>query len=134
MAVKIHIDGNTNVAFKMSKYPQNLKNQLINNLNKQGAPMVRRNIKKGMPVSNRAKVHAKSANSLEVKAIGGKAGYRNVGFYIQPRSDYWYIKFPNNGTGTSKGKKAKQFVQRGVKASTSGINKIVSQTIKGMKF
>lgn len=134
MAIKIVIDGNVNVAFKLSKYPQNLKNQLMANLNKNGAPMVRRNIKKGMPVSKRSKVHAKSANSLEVKAIGGKAGYRNVGFYIQPRSDFWYIKFPNNGSGTSRGNKPKQFVQRGIKASTSGINKIVSQTVKGMKF
>lgn len=134
MAIRVVVDGNVNVAFKLSKYPQELRNDLITNLNKQGAPIVRRNIKRGMPVSSRAKVHAKSANSLEVKAMGGRGGYRNVGFYIQPKSDYWYLKFPNNGTGTSNGKRPKQFFQRGVRASTAGINRIVTNTIKGMKF
>lgn len=134
MAINIQINGNGAVAFKLSKYPQQLKDDLVNNLNKQGAPIVRRNIKRGMPVSNKTSTHMKNANSLEVRALGNKGGYRNIGFYIQPHENFWYMKFTNNGSGTSRGKQARQFIQRGVKASTSSINRIVSQTIKSQKF
>lgn len=134
MAVRIQIDGNANVAFKLSKYPQKLSSELVKNLNSQGAPLVRRNIKRGIPVSKRNKQHAKNVNSLVVKAITGRGGYRNVGFYIQPAPKFWYLKFPNNGSGTSRRNLPKQFFQKGVKASTNGINRIVSQTVKGTKF
>lgn len=129
-SIKTEINGNLDVAMKFSKYPPKLSKQMQEALQKQGAPIVRRNIKKGIPVSKRSKVHAKNANSLTVEAIGGRRGYRNIGFYIRPKDQFWYMKFPNNGSGTSRNNTPKQFFQRGVKQSTNSIYRIVNQVVK----
>ena len=126
---RVDVDGNVNAAIKFRKMPENIGNALKSQLKAQIAPQVEANIKRGMPVSPRTNSHMKYANSLKVFTMGGYKGFRNVGFYIQPQKDWWYMKFPNNGSGTSRGKGGKFFMQSGLSQSVPLIKRTIDAIV-----
>lgn len=131
---RVEVDGNVNAAVKLRAVPTNVAKDLTSKLTKQVAPLVEKNIKKGMPVSSKTTTHMKYANSLKTFTVGGAKGFRNIGFYIQPQKDFWYMKFTNNGSGTSRKRTPLFFVQSGLSASMPtikrAIDEIVSKSIK----
>lgn len=127
---RVDVDGNVNAAVKLRKVPENIATALKRDLTSQVAPVVEANIKRGMPVSPRTTNHMKYANSLKTFTVGGRHGFRNIGFYIQPQKDYWYMKFPNNGSGTSRGNAPLNFVQSGLSMSMPLIKRTIAQIVE----
>ena len=62
-----------------------------------------------LPISNRTQKHAKTSNPFEHKNF-------NLALQVKSRSPFYYLKFINDGTGTSKGKNALEFMERGLDA------------------
>lgn len=126
---RVEIDGNVNVAVKLRSIADDARDAVVNDLNTQGKVYVEKQIKSLMPVSQKSKQHAKYSDSLEVMTMGGRRGYRNLGFYMKPVGNFWYIKFPNNGSGTSRNNPPQQFMQKGVNRSISKINQIIDSAV-----
>lgn len=126
---KVEVDGNVNVAIKLRKISEKARDNVVQDLNTTGKVYVEKQIKALMPVSKKAKQHAKYSNSLEAVTMGGRRGFRNLGFYMQPVGNFWYIKFPNNGSGTSRNNSPQQFVQKGAFRSVAKINSIIDQAV-----
>lgn len=126
---RVEVDGNVNAAVKLRKVPENIGNALKRDLTSQVAPLVEANIKRGMPVSPRTNSHMRYADSLKTFTVGGRKGFRNIGFYIQPQKNFWYMKFTNNGSGTSRGKKPLNFVQSGLSASMPTIKRTIDNIV-----
>lgn len=122
---------NANTMLKLRKIPDDVTKNVQNVLNTQGKTILDKAIKQGMPVSNRAKQHAKYSDSLAVFTRGGVKGYRNLGFYMQPNGKFWYIKFPNNGSGQSRNNPPMQFVEGGFYASIGKLEALINNAIKG---
>lgn len=126
---RLEVDGNVNAVYKLRSLPKDVASQVQNDLKGKVGQTVQKNIKMGMPVSNRSKQHAKMSNSLQVQMQKGIGSYRNYGIKVLPTDAFWYVKFPNNGTGTSRNNKPKQFFQIGLKRSTSLINSTIQRAI-----
>lgn len=121
---------NANTMLKLRKIPDDVKENVQDTLNTRGKTTLDTAIKAGMPVSNRSKQHAKFSDSLEVFTRGGVKGYRNIGFYMAPRGKFWYIKFPNNGSGQSRNNPPQQFVEKGFYSSIGKLEAMINQAIK----
>lgn len=126
---RLDIDGNVNAVYKLRSIPQNIVKDVNSQLKSDVGEKVKRNVKMGMPVSKRSKQHMKTSNSLVVAMQKGIGSYRNYGITIKPTDTFWYMKFPNNGSGTSRINKPKQFVQIGLQRSTSIVNATISRAI-----
>lgn len=126
---RVEVDGNINAAIKLRKIADEAKDNVVNTLNTQGKVYVEKQIKALMPVSKKAKQHAKYSDSLQVMTMGGRRGFRNLGFYMQPAGSFWYLKFPNNGSGTSRNNTPLQFMQRGIYSSVGYINNLIDQAV-----
>lgn len=126
---RVDINGNLEAAVKFRTIADKAKDNVVSDLNTQGKVIVEQNIKSLMPVSKKAKQHAKYADSLKVMTMGGRRGFRNLGFYIQPNGSFWYLKFPNNGSGTSRSRTPQQFMQNGLYRSITKINAIVDNAV-----
>lgn len=61
-----------------------------------------------IPVSVANKRHAKNSKPLEGKIIG------NLTLKISTKSKYYYLYFPQNAEGTSRGKQPNDFMDRGI--------------------
>lgn len=127
---RVDVDGNVNAAIKLKAVPKNIGDALRRDLKGKAAPLVEDNIKRGMPVSPRTTNHMKYANSLKVFTMGGYKGFRNIGFYIQPDKNYWYMKFPNNGTGTNRANAPKFFVQSGLSQSIPAVKRMIDEIVQ----
>lgn len=127
---RVEVDGNVNAAVKLRAVPKNIETALKSQLTSKVAPLVENNIKARMPVSPRTNTHMKYANSLKAFTVGGAKGFRNIGFYIQPEKNFWYMKFTNNGSGTSRGKGALNFVQGGLSQSVPMIKSTINQIVE----
>lgn len=62
-----------------------------------------------IPTSSRTKKHAKTSKPFEHQNF-------NLALNVKSRSPFYYLKFINDGTGTSKGKTALEFMERGLDA------------------
>jgi hypothetical protein len=71
--------------------------------------LVKTSITDLIPISNRTKKHAKTSNPFEHQNF-------NLALSVKSRSPFYYLKFINDGTGTSKGKNALEFMERGLDA------------------
>lgn len=127
---RVDIDGNVNVAVKLRTIPKEVSKNVQQELMTYGKVEVDKNIKSLMPVSKKSKQHAKYSNAFEVTVAAGQGGFRNLGFYMRPTSEFWYVKFPNNGTGTSKKNAPQNFVQRGVYKSYDKINSLINKAVQ----
>lgn len=127
---RVEIDGNVNVAIKLRAIADEARDNVVNDLNSQGKVYVEKQIKALMPVSQKSKQHAKYSDSLKVMTMGGRRGYRNLGFYMNPTANFWYIKFPNNGSGTNRNNPPQQFMQKGVFRSVGKINQIIDSAVR----
>lgn len=101
----------------------------INAYLKNTAPdIVKTSITDLIPISNRTKKHARNSNPLEHENF-------NLALKVKSRSPFYYLKFINDGTGTSTGKTPLEFMERGLDAKveemTSGmldeINNIINK-------
>lgn len=126
---RLDIDGNVNAVYKLRTIPKNIVSDVQNDLKGKTGETVKKNIKMGMPVSKRSKQHMKTSNSLVVAMQKGVGSYRNYGITVKPTDTFWYMKFPNNGTGTSRNNKPKQFTQIGLQRSKSLINATIERAI-----
>lgn len=126
---KIEVDGNVNVAIKLRSISEKARDNVVNDLNTTGKLYVEKQIKALMPVSTKSKQHAKYSDSLQAVTMGGRRGFRNLGFYMQPVGNFWYLKFPNNGSGTSRNNPPQQFVQKGAYRSVAKINSIIDAAV-----
>lgn len=121
---------NANTMLKLRKLPDDVSDNVRDVLNTQGKTILDKAIKAKMPVSNRQKQHAKYSDSLQVFTRGGVKGYRNLGFYMQPAGKFWYIKFPNNGTGQSRNHPPMNFVENGFYASIGKFEALINSAVK----
>lgn len=121
---------NANTMLKLRKLPEDVTDNVKTALDTYGKTVLDKAIKTGMPVSKEAKQHAKYSDSLQVFTRGGVKGFRNLGFYMQPASKFWYIKFPNNGTGQSRNNAPLNFVENGFYASIGKLESLINQAIK----
>lgn len=126
---RVEVDGNVNVAVKLRKVPENIGNALKDELTPRVAPQLEENVKRRMPVSPRSTSHMKYANSLKAFTVGGRKGFRNIGFYVQPQKDFWYMKFTNNGSGTSRGKTPLNFMQSGLSQTMPVIKRTIDDIV-----
>lgn len=126
---RVEVDGNVNAAVKLRSVPKNIGDALKSQLTSQVAPQVEANIKRGMPVSPRTTNHMKYADSLKVFTMGGRKGFKNIGFYIQPDKNYWYMKFPNNGSGTNRNNAPLFFMQSGLSQSVPLIKRTIEAIV-----
>lgn len=126
---RIDVDGNVNSAVKLRSLPKDIVKQVQNDLQGKVGQQLQKNIKTGMPVSNRSKQHMRTSNSLTVAMPKGLGTYRNYAITVKPTDTFWYMKFPNNGSGTSRNNKPKQFFQIGLKRSSSLINSTIQRAI-----
>lgn len=126
---RVEVNGNVNAAVKLRRVPDEIGQALKRDLTAQVAPQVEANIKRGMPVSPRTTNHMKYANSLKAFTVGGRKGFRNIGFYVQPQKDFWYMKFTNNGSGTSRGNSPLNFVQSGLSATMPTIKRTIDAIV-----
>lgn len=126
---KVEVDGNVNVAIKLRAISEKARDNVVNDLNTTGKLYVEKQIKALMPVSTKSKQHAKYSDSLQAVTMGGRRGFRNLGFYMQPVGNFWYLKFPNNGSGTSRNNPPQQFVQKGAYRSVAKINSIIDAAV-----
>lgn len=62
-----------------------------------------------IPISNRTRKHAKTSKPFEHQNF-------NLALQVKSRRPFYYLKFINDGTGTSKGKNALEFMERGLDA------------------
>lgn len=126
---RVYTDGNVNTDIKLRtltpKIMEDVKSELMGSLGEK----VKKNIKSGMPKSDRNKQHAKTADSILLKMTKGKGTYRNFVISITPKGKFWYLKFPNNGTGTNRNNQPKRFFQIGIQHSKSGINAAIARAI-----
>lgn len=127
--VRLDIDGNVNAVAKLRKLTPDIVSDIKDELKGTQGQKIIKNVKSGMPVSKRKKQHMKTSDSLVLKMQKGYGSYRNFGIVIKPKDQFWYMKFPNNGSGTSRNNKPKQFVQIGLQHSKSGINAMVTRAI-----
>lgn len=127
---RIDVDGNVNAAFKLRAMPKELGEAIQKDIQTTVAPTVIKNIKSGMPVSNRTNVpHMKTGDSLKIKMLSRHQGFRNYGIYVAPKGHYWYMKFPNNGTSTSASKGARPFFEIGMRKSQSIVNATIARAV-----
>lgn len=121
---------NANTMLKLRKIPDDAVKNVQTALQTQGVTLLNQAIKAKMPVSKAPKQHAKYSDSLDVFTRGGVKGYRNLGFYMQPNGKFWYIKFPNNGTGQSRNNSPIRFVENGFFASISKFETLINNAMK----
>ena len=126
---RLDINGNAESVFKLKQMPKDIADTANKELKGVTGMKVMRNVKTGMPVSKRTKTHMKTADSLQLKMQKGVGSYRNFGVLVAPTKQYWYMKFPNNGTSTSSRKGARRFVQIGLTKSKSLINATIQRAV-----
>ena len=121
---------NANTMLKLRKLPTDVTKEVKTGLDVYGKTILDKAIKSKMPVSNVQKQHAKYSDSLQTFTRGGYKGFRNLGFYMQPSKQFWYIKFPNNGTGQSRNNPPMNFVENGFYASIGKLEAIINKAVK----
>ncbi len=114
-------------------YPKEFKKNVRQELNTKGFPIVKTNITKRIPISNKKKgTHAKTGASVTKRAL--KGGSNQIGFYATFNKKYWYLKFPNLGIGQSRKRAPIHFLERGADDSKRSIQKIVNTAIKNSRL
>lgn len=114
---------------KLRKLPKDVTQEVRQGLDTYGKTVLDKAIKSKMPVSDVAKQHAKYSDSLQTFTRGGYKGFRNLGFYMQPSKQFWYIKFPNNGSGQSRNNAPMNFIENGFYASIGKLESIINKAV-----
>ena len=109
---RLDINGNAEAVFKLKQMPKDIADAANKELKGVTGMKVMRN-----------------ADSLQLKLQKGVGSYRNFGVLVAPTKQYWYMKFPNNGTSTSSRKGARRFVQIGLTKSKSLINATIQRAV-----
>lgn len=113
-------------------YPKRLNKEIRSTLNNQGFPIVKNNVIKYIPISSKNHAHARTSNSVRRMALKDRREYQ-MGFYLTFYKRFWYLKFPNEGTGQSRKNKPEKFIERGRRDSLPSIQRLVNQTVKNAK-
>lgn len=114
-------------------YPKKFTKNVRQEMNGKGFEIVKKNVLRGMPVSgsNRKRhIHARDGNSIRRMTLKGKRDYQVVGFYATFYKKYYYLKFPNEGTGQSRRNRPKKFLEKGALNSRGEIKRLVNGAIK----
>lgn len=114
-------------------YPKNFTKNVRAEMNGKGFEIVKKNVLRRMPLGAQTKkrhIHARDGNSIRRAALKGKRDYRVVGFYATFYKKYWYLKFPNEGTGQSRNNRPIKFLEKGALDSRGEIKRLVNGAIK----
>lgn len=119
---------------KVYGYPKKFSKNIKQDLNTTGFDIVKKNVMNKMPIGGRTgaknHVHAREGKSMRKASLKGKYDYRVLGFYATFYKKYWYLKFPNDGTGQSRNRRPLKFLEKGALASRKPIQKLVNDSIK----
>lgn len=123
-------------------YPKKFTKEVRQVMNTTGFETVKREVQTRLPVSKgnknrkasksntKTKSHAKAANPIRRAALKGSRDYKKVGFYLTFYKSYWYLKFPNEGTGQSRSNRPIKFLEKGALAARKPIQQQVNRAIK----
>lgn len=132
---RVEVDGNVNASMKFRKIPEKIQDNAVKELKSVALPKIVAQVKRGIPLGikdNKLHGHARTSDSIKGVVRSNMRGFKNFGLYVYPKKDFWYIKFPNNGTGSSKGKAPLHFVQKAVYQNTNLVKSILSKASKGV--
>ncbi|MFR5526617.1 MAG: hypothetical protein ACLTJG_17145 [[Clostridium] innocuum] len=99
---------------KIKKFQGNAEEEMNRYLRDSAAQIMIDAIVAALPMSSRNKsnwsknrIHAKVGNPLE-------AEFFNLSVKVKSKKDFYYLQFPDQGTGTSEKKQSQNFMERGL--------------------
>ena len=127
-------------------YPKKFTKEVRQVMNTTGFETIKKEVQSRIPVSKgnknrkpsksntKTKQHAREAKVIRKAGLQGKRDYRIVGFYLTFYKNFWYLKFPNEGTGQARGNRPVKFLEKGALAARKPIQQQVNRAIKNSRI